>query len=450
MTDLIVSVSGLRGIFGESLNPEIALKYSAAFGHMIKGGAVVVGRDSRVSGQALKYAVISGLISTGCDVIDLGITPTPTVQIMTEQLGAAGGIEITASHNPAMWNGLKFMSPDGLFIEGDVIEKLKQLADSGKFSYSGYMNIGKLKENVTAVDVHISKVLAIPYIDKGKIQKRNFKVVVDPVNGAGAVIMPELLRKLGCEVVLINGEPDGHFAHEPEPLPENLRALSGEVVKNKADIGIAVDPDADRCAIVDEKGNPIGEENTLAIAVKMILSRKKGKVTVNVSTSMAIDDIAGACGCEVVRTKVGEINVASEMKKNASVIGGEGNGGVILPDVHLGRDAPVASALALQYLVESGKTLSENMKKMPAYFMVKRKKAVSGFDPAAVLSRLKGLLKTEDVDETDGLKIIRKKSWVQVRASNTEPIIRIYSEAQSREEAVKLQNEISGKIEELI
>ncbi len=450
MQDLIVSVSGLRGIFGESLNPEVALKYSAAFGYMLQGGAVVVGRDSRVSGPALKYAVISGLMSTGCDVIDLGVTPTPTVQIMTEQLKAAGGMEITASHNPAMWNGLKFMSPEGLFIKGDVIGKLKQLVDSGKFDYSGYKKIGCLKEDSTAVDTHIGKVLGIPYIDVEKIKKRKFKVVVDPVNGAGAVIMPKLLQRFGCEVILINGKPDGHFSHEPEPLPENLRALSGEVIKNRADIGIAVDPDADRCAVVDEKGSPIGEENTLAIAVKLILSRKKGKVTVNVSTSMAIDDIANAYGCKVVRTKVGEINVADEMKKNASVIGGEGNGGVILPDVHLGRDAPVASALVLQYLVESGKSLSENMKKMPVYFMVKGKKAISGFNPAVVLSKLKSLLKNENMDETDGLKVIRKKSWVQVRASNTEPIIRIYSEAQSREEAVNLQNEIADKIEEII
>ncbi|MDD5644504.1 MAG: phosphoglucosamine mutase [bacterium] len=450
MRDLIVSISGVRGIFGRALNPEVAVRYGAAFGFMVKNGTVVVGRDSRVSGQALKYAVISGLMSVGCDVVDIGITPTPTIQIMTKELKAAGGIEITASHNPAMWNGLKFMSPEGLFIEGDVVEELKHLADTGTWNYPGYKNIGCLKENTSAIDTHINKVFGIPYIDTGKIIKRKFKVVVDPVNGAGAVIMPELLKRLGCEVILINGEPDGRFAHEPEPLPENLKDLSAEVVKRGADMGIAVDPDADRCAVIDEQGNPIGEENTLAIAVKLVLSRKKGRVTANISTTMAIDDIAGEFGCEVIRTKVGEINVASEMKKNKSVIGGEGNGGVILPDVHLGRDAPVASALILQYLADSGKSLSENMKQMPSYVMLKSKKTVFGFEPGDVLSEMKKIFNAENIDEMDGLKIIREKSWVQVRASNTEPIIRIYSEARSRGEAAELQNEISDKIKDFI
>ena len=446
MSKLIVSVSGVRGIIGDSLTPEVVFQFGAAFGSLNKGGKIVLGRDSRVSGPMLSSAVIAGLISTGCKVVDIGITSTPTVQIMAKELNADGGIEITASHNPAMWNGLKFLSAEGLFVSERTGEKIKQAALNKEYAFMPWDKLGSISQNSSAVKIHIQKVLSLPYLDVDAVRKRRFKVFVDTVNGSGGGIIPELLKQLGCEATVLNEEMNGHFAHEPEPLPKNLKQLSGEVVKRKADIGFAVDPDVDRCAIVDEKGNPIGEEYTLVIAAKLVLSKKKGKVTVNVSTSMAIDDVAREYGCPVERTRVGEINVALKMKDNKSVVGGEGNGGVMIPDIHIGRDAPVACALALQYLLESGKTLSEIKETLPKYVMFKGKVGLEDKEPKLILEELKKLMAKEKVDETDGLKIIRGKSWVHIRGSNTEPIVRIYAEAENLEKAKSLHDEFREKV----
>ncbi len=446
MSKLIVSVSGVRGIIGDSLTPEVAFQFGAAFGCLNKEGKIVLGRDSRVSGPMLSSAVIAGLISTGCKVVDIGITSTPTVQIMTKELNADGGIEITASHNPVMWNGLKFISADGLFVSERTGEKIKQAALNKKYAFMPWDKLGSISQDLSAVKTHLQKVLSLPYLDVDALRKKRFKVVVDTVNGAGGGIIPELLEQLGCEVTVLNEEMTGYFAHEPEPLPENLKQLSGEVVKRKVDIGFAVDPDVDRCAIVDEKGTPIGEEYTLVIATKLVLSKKKGKVTVNVSTSMAIDDVAREYSCPVERTRVGEINVALKMKENKSVVGGEGNGGVMIPDIHIGRDAPVACALALQYLLESGKTLSKNIETLPKYVMFKGKIELEDKEPKLILEELKKLMAKERVDETDGLKIIRDKSWVHIRGSNTEPIVRIYAEAENLEKAKRLHDEFREKV----
>ena len=446
MSKLIVSVSGVRGIIGDSLTPEVAFHFGAAFGSLNKGGKIVLGRDSRVSGPMLSSAVVAGLVSTGCKVVDIGITSTPTVQIMTKELNADGGIEITASHNPVMWNGLKFMSADGLFVSERTGEKIKQAALNKEYSFMSWDKLGSISRDSSAVKTHIQKVLSLPYLDVDAVRKRRFKVVVDTVNGAGGGIIPELLKRLGCEVTVLNEEMNGHFAHEPEPLPKNLKQLSDEIVKRGVDIGFAVDPDVDRCAIVDEKGTPIGEEYTLVIAAKLVLSKKKGKVTVNVSTSMAIDDVAREYGCPVERTRVGEINVALKMKDNKSVVGGEGNGGVMIPDIHIGRDAPVACALALQYLLESGKTLSEIKETLPKYVIFKGKVDLEDKEPKLILEGLKKLMAKEKVDETDGLKIIRDKSWVHIRGSNTEPIVRIYAEAENLKKAKRLHDEFREKV----
>lgn len=450
MATLMVSISGIRGEIGATLSPQVVQKYILAFAKYLRGGKVVVGRDSRVSGPFIADIVRGALVASGCRVIDIGIVPTPTVQLEIEHHQAAGGIAITASHNPIQWNGLKFMGSDGRFLPPPEAEKVYAMADRNEFALKPWQDLGSVTIDDGAIDRHIQKVLNISYVDAEALRKRKFKVAVDTVNGAGGAIIPKLLKELGCEVIAINQETNGRFAHTPEPLPENLTQLSQAVKENKTDLGFAVDPDVDRCAIVDNNGRPIGEEYTLVIATKLVFGKEMGRMAVNMSTSRASEDIAKYYNCMFVRSKVGEINVAEKMKEIDAIIGGEGNGGVILPEVHLGRDAPVAVALTLQALLESGGTLAELQASLPQYVMVKQKVNIEGLDPDQALQIMAEKYKDQPINLLDGVKIDFDDRWVHLRKSNTEPIIRVISEAPTEEEAAELGEKFMNEIKALM
>ncbi len=450
MSRLMISISGIRGIIGETLTPDAVVKYAAAYGTFAGPGKVIVGRDSRVSGPMMKHAVIAGLQAVGCTPVDVGICPTPTVELATRRHGESGGIIITASHNPIQWNALKLLNKDGLFLNAEQGNQVIEIANTEKFKFVSYNELGKYETFENAIQEHQEAVLNLPYIDVQSLQKRRFKVVIDGVNGAGSVCLPEFLQQLGCEVVAINCTPNGIFPHTPEPVPENLSQLCESVIKNKADIGFAVDPDADRLAIVSEKGIPLGEEYTLALAIKFILTRKRGSVVINASTSLASEDVAHEFGMDVVRTKVGEIHVTQKLLEINAVIGGEGNGGIILPDVHPGRDAVVGIALTLQALLESGKTISQLKASLPQYEIVKLKLELGESDPKIILNKLIERHSQEKIDQIDGVKFLGERTWVQVRASNTEPIVRIMAEAPTAREAQMLGEKYLQEIRSLI
>ncbi len=449
MSALMVSISGVRGIVGKSLTPAVIQKFALAFGSLMNQSLIIVGSDSRTSGSLIKNIVKGSIQATGCKVIDIGIVPTPTVQMEILHHQAGGGVAITASHNPSEWNGLKFMDANGRFLSPEKAAAVYELAEEGKFNLKEWEAVSRESADDGANNRHIEAVLNLPYIDVKGLQKRKFTVVVDCVNGAGGLIMPQLLEELGCTVHVINGEPNGHFAHTPEPLPENLTQLADIVLEKKADIGFAVDPDVDRCAIIDNLGQPIGEEYTLVSAVKFMLGKKLGPVVVNMSTSRASEDIAKYYNCPFIRSKVGEINVVEEMAKNAAVIGGEGNGGVILPDIHLGRDAPIAAALSLQHLLESETTMAELVKSLPQYFMVKSKIAIGESDPDKVINALIEKFSDQKLNLLDGLKIDAEDHWVHLRKSNTEPIIRIIAEAKTTDEVQQVVNNYTKVIKNL-
>jgi len=444
---LMIGISGVRGVVGEGLTPVLLTTYSAAFGNFCKSGGkdafpkVVLGRDSRISGEMCRLAVLSGLLATGCEVIDIGVCPTPTVQIAVEKLKANGGIVITASHNPIQWNALKFVGPDGTFLSQKEAEKLFDLVKNDKIAYQSWNGLGKVRSDHSWIEKHVQKILKLRYIDVKRIKRKKLTVVLDCCNGAGGTISPGLLKALGCQVIGLFTSPDGNFAHNPEPRPENLVSLCRAVKKNKADIGFANDPDVDRLAIVSDRGIPLSEEATLALATKFILSKKlKSKVVTNVSTSRMIDEIAKEFGSKVYRTKVGEAHVVKRLKAIKGVIGGEGNGGVILPELHYGRDALVGMALILEYLAESEKTITDLASDLPRYFMIKKKGELTK-DFERNLAKLKRKYAKEKIDSIDGVKIDVKDSWIHVRKSNTEPIFRIIAEAKSKEEALRLVSE---------
>jgi len=446
LSRLMVSVSGVRGEIGSTLTPEVIQKYTLAYGTFVKGGKVILGRDSRVSGPFVMDLVKGCLVATGCTVIDIGIVPTPTVQMAIEHHKADGGIAITASHNPIQWNGLKFMDANGRFLNPERAQMVYDMADRGDVALKEWQELGKVQQDEEANERHIEAILALDYIDVDKIKKKKFKVVLDTVNGAGGLIVPQLLKKLGCDLTVLNGEPHGRFAHTPEPLPENIRDLASKVREEKADVGFAVDPDVDRCAIVDNEGNPLGEEYTLALAVKLVLSQKMGRVVVNMSTSRTSEDIARYHNCMFVRSKVGEINVAEKMLEVDAIIGGEGNGGVILPELHVGRDAPLAVAMTLQFMADFDGTLKELKASLPQYTMVKDKIDIEGVDPDKVISALTDKYKNEQLNLLDGLKIDFDDSWVHLRKSNTEPIVRIIAEAPTTEKARELVDNFKKEI----
>jgi len=435
--NLIESISGARGIIGESMTPHLALQYGLALGAFLGGGKVVVGGDTRTSHDALKSAAVAGLLSAGCDVIDIGICPTPTIGIAIRHNRARGGIGVTASHNPLEWNGLKLFNDKGEFVTPTQYEVFRRVLAMPLQTLEDWRKVGKLTRDDSAIGMHIKTVMKLKFIQPRKIRSRKFKVVIDCVNGAGSHAGPELLRRLGCRVIAINDIPDGRFPRGPEPLPKNLGQLKKRVKQEKADIGFALDPDADRLAIVSEKGVAIGEEHTLALALYAVLSHKRGPVVVNMSTSRMCQDVAEQFGCKFLRSKVGEANVVDVMRRKHAVAGGEGNGGVILPASHYGRDSLVGMALVLQHLAATRKTVSEAMTEYPNYVIVKDKGELpDDFD--IKLERLKKKLTDVTINEADGIRIDYPDSWVHIRMSNTEPIYRLISEALTKKRAVGL------------
>ncbi|MEJ2628157.1 MAG: phosphoglucosamine mutase [bacterium] len=446
---VMISVSGIRGIVGEGLTPELLVNYAAAAGTFMGKGKVLVGRDSRVTGEMVKRAVFCGLQSVGCSPLDLGICPTPTVELAVQDSDALGGIVITASHNPIEWNALKLLNSRGLFLDQKEGEKIKGIISSQNYSYSRWNNIGNPGLYEEAIQEHIRKILNLKYINLENIRKRKFKVAYDCVNGAGGTILPQLLAELGCESYPLNQEVTGRFAHNPEPVPQNLKQLSTWVRKKKADIGFAVDPDVDRLAIVAENGKPIGEEYTLALVSRFILARIKSPVVINLSTTRAVEKVAEQAGVKCFRTPVGEIHVAKKMLAVKSLIGGEGNGGVILPEIHPGRDAPVALALTLQALLEEGGTVSKLYTLLPQYVMIKKKIGIGKKDPDLILKKLIKNHQQEQLNLTDGVRIDRSTSWAHIRKSNTEPVMRVVTEAVTKDQSEALSSAILKEINKM-
>ena len=464
---LMVGVSGVRGLVGTDLTPEVIARWAAAFGTWAKAGRVVLGRDSRTSGPMFARAAMAGLMSVGCEVIDVGLVTTPTVQLAVEHHRAAGGIILTASHNPIEWNALKFIGPDGIYLSveaGARVAELARLAVNGRIERARYDALGDVEIDPDAIQRHLKALLAMRGLDVKAIRRRRFRVALDTVRGAGGAVMPELLERLGCRVAAINLETDGHFPRPPEPLPEHLKPLGALVRRHKADVGIAVDPDVDRLAIVDERGKAIGEDYTLAFAVRAVLGRmERGKdgtrspklrsnvpsshrsiVVCNLSTSLVVEDAARACGATVVRSPVGEAHVARKIIAVKAAIGGEGNGGVMCPALHVGRDAPVAAALVLALLARERKTVSELVASAPRYAIVKAKvdrgtRAERGL--ADVYAGLRQRFAEAAVDMQDGMRLSWPDRWLHVRPSNTEPIIRFIAEAPSAADAERLIDE---------
>jgi len=438
---LMVSVSGIRGRVGEALTPEIMCVYAAGFGAWAASRSpsrkIVVGRDSRVSGPMFHRVVLGALQSVGCEVIDIGVVPTPTVQLAVEHHHAAGGLAITASHNPIEWNALKFIGPSGLFLEAGEGGEMRALI-AGQIPRATWEKIGTITEDRQAVERHLELVLRLPFIDVEAIRRRNFRVALDCVRGAGAPIMLALLERLGCVVTGINLEADGRFPRPPEPVPENLRDLERLVLDSRSDVGFAVDPDVDRLAIVADDGRAIGEDYTLALAAKVVLEQRGGVVVTNLSTSRIVDDIATAAGSRVIRAPVGEVNVATRMRSEKAAIGGEGNGGVIVSELHLGRDAPAGAALILQLLQKEGRRMSDIVASYPRYAIVKDKLDRPAAPLDAVYQALRSAFPGVDVDVQDGLRLSWPDRWLHVRPSGTEPIVRVIAEAPTVDEATKL------------
>jgi len=442
----MIGVSGVRGRVDRDFTPAVIASFSHAFGRFVGGGSVVIGRDTRPSGEMCRHALLSGLLYTGCDVYDLGICPTPTVLLMVEQLGASGGVAITASHNPIEWNAFKFVGGDGTFLDGEAMERMIAGVDAVAGEAGAGTRTGTLQIFRKGIERHIEAILGLDLIDLGEIRRRKFKVALDCCNGAGAAMTPRLLERMECEVVPLFCELDGNFQRGPEPLAENLGRLAELVRESGADVGMAHDPDADRLALVDETGRPLGEEMTLALVVRSVLGKKKGPVATNLSTSMMIDDIAAEYGVDVHRTRVGEINVSRRLSKTGGVIGGEGNGGVILPELHYTRDAPLGVALILQYMAETGRTPSSLASDLAGYVMMKGKVSLQG-DGVVDFDRIRDSRPDANVDEQDGLKLIWDGQWVHVRKSGTEPIVRIIVEARGEERARELYDEFRDMIE---
>jgi phosphomannomutase len=438
---LMVSVSGVRGRVGEALTPEVVAGFAAGFGAWASASGasrtIVVGRDSRISGPMFHRAVLAGLQSVGCDVVDVGLAPTPTIQLAVEEGHAAGGLAITASHNPIEWNALKFIAPTGLFLDAEQGAAMRALMERG-VTRAGVESLGSVVEDPLAVDRHLERILALPFLDVEGIRRRRFKVALDCCHGAGGVVMPKLLERLGCRVTAIGLETDGRFPRPPEPVAENLRDLERLVLTSGADVGLATDPDVDRLAIVSDEGKAIGEDYTLALAVRLVLRHRPGTVVTNLSTSRVVEDAAAERGATVVRAPVGEVNVALRMRRESSPIGGEGNGGVILSELHLGRDAPAGVALLLQLLHEEGRPLSAIVGDLPRYAIVKDKLERPTVSLGVVYDALRSFFPDASADAQDGLRLAWSDRWVHVRPSGTEPIVRVIAEAPTADAAREL------------
>jgi len=458
---LIKSISGIRGTIGgkvnDNLTPVDVVKFAAAFGtllqrnHNKKNLTLVIGRDARISGKMVNALVTGTLQGLGINVIDLGLSTTPTVEVMVPELNADGGIILTASHNPKQWNALKLLNEKGEFINGENGAEVLRIADNEDFDFAEVDDLGKYETRSDAFDTHISKILALPMVDAEAVKSRKFKVVLDAVNSTGGISIPPLLEQLGCEVVKLYCEPNGHFPHNPEPLKEHLSDICELVRKEKADLGIVVDPDVDRLAIIDENGEMFGEEYTLVAVADYLLKHKKGAAVSNLSSSRALRDVAEKHNSEYFASAVGEVNVVTLMKEKNAVIGGEGNGGIIYPDLHYGRDSLVGAALFLTHLAHENKTVSQLRASYPSYFMGKKKiELTPEINVDELLTKMEYIYQNEEISTVDGVKIDFPNSWVHFRKSNTEPIIRIYTEAKSQEEADQLGDDMIAKIKSLI
>ena len=433
---LIRSASGLRGIAKDHFTPKLIDKYISAFITTQNIKSCVIGRDGRPSGKQISQWVIDSFHKNGINVENCGLATTPTMQVMTENENYDGGIVITASHNPSEYNGLKFLQTDGTFLSPDQCEELFKAVDQN-VSIDNPDSLGLVSDYSTANEEHIDKVLAAKCIDAENIRKKKFKVVVDCVNGAGSFILPMLCEQLGCEVITMNCNGDGNFTRIPEPLAENLNELEQKVINTGADIGFATDPDGDRLSIVSNNGNAIGEEYTLVLAVKNYLNYQKTMVVTNLSTSMMLESIAN----EIIRTRIGEAHVVQKMNELNIPIGGEGNGGVILEEVHLGRDSLVAISMILSLLSSSGKSISDEISNIPQYLMIKDKIRV---DDKIDFDSLETIFDCNEINKIDGIKFIWLNKWIHIRKSNTEPIIRIFAEAKTQEEVDELINTLKN------
>lgn len=454
---LIKSISGIRGTIGgpsgENLTPPDVVKFTTAYVRLIaartegRKPVVVVGRDARISGEMVANLVEGTLLACGADVINAGLCTTPGTEMAVIVNRADGGIIITASHNPRQWNALKLLNSRGEFLSDAEGKQVLAMSEE-EFDYPEIDAIGHVLSRAPFNDEHIRRVLALPLVDVEAVRRRRYKVVVDAVNSVGGVVIPKLLRELGCEVVELNCEPTGNFAHNPEPLPENLTGISEAVVREKADLGVVVDPDVDRLAFVSEDGTMFGEEYTLVAVADYILSKTPGDTVSNLSSSRALRDVTERHGCRYYASAVGEVNVTTKMREVGAVIGGEGNGGVIYPELHYGRDALVGTALFLTWLTERGLTMTQLRATYPSYFASKNKiQLTPAIDVDKVLREVKGRYSNENVNDIDGVKIDFPENWVHLRKSNTEPIIRVYTEAKSMDEADALAKRFIAEIE---
>ncbi|WP_405246571.1 MULTISPECIES: phosphoglucosamine mutase [unclassified Cellulophaga] len=457
---LIKSISGIRGTIGgkpgDNLTPIDAVKFAAAYGIWLKEYSkkdklkVVIGRDARISGEMIQNIVVSTLIGLGIDVIDLDLSTTPTVEIAVPLEEADGGIILTASHNPKQWNALKLLNEKGEFLDAAQGAKILAIAEKEDFNFSEVDDLGEITRNDSYIDIHIDEVLELDLIDADTIRAAKFKVVVDGVNSTGGIAIPKLLKELGVEVVELYCDPTGHFPHNPEPLKEHLGDICALVLEEKADFGIVVDPDVDRLAFISNDGEMFGEEYTLVACADYVLGKTKGNTVSNLSSSRALRDITQKHGGTYEAAAVGEVNVVTKMKANNAVIGGEGNGGIIYPESHYGRDSLVGTALFLMLMAEKGGTVAELRASYPSYFMSKKKiELTPGLDVDAILVAMADTYKNEEISTIDGVKIDFAENWVHLRKSNTEPIIRIYTEAKSQSEADALADKIIGEIKKV-
>jgi phosphomannomutase len=457
---LIKSISGIRGTIGgkagDGLTPVDIVKFTAAFGTWVvqktNNKKIVIGRDARISGEMVNNLVIGTLQGLGIEVVDLGLSTTPTVEVAVTDENAGGGIILTASHNPKQWNALKLLNDKGEFISDTDGKDVLDLAETASFEFADVDKLGKVTKNDTYLQKHIDKVLAMPLVDVEAIKKANFKVVIDCVNSTGGIFIPALLKALGVEqVVELFCTPDGHFPHNPEPLPENLTEISNEIKKHGADLGIVVDPDVDRLCFINEDGSFFGEEYTLVAVADFILKHTPGNTVSNLSSTRALRDVTEAAGYEYNASAVGEVNVVNKMKATNAIIGGEGNGGIIYPELHYGRDALVGIALFLTHLANFGKPISVLRSSYPSYHISKNKITLTPeMDIDFLLKQVEEKYKNQPYSTIDGLKIEFDKTWVHLRRSNTEPIIRIYSEAENETVAEGLANKIISDIKEIL
>jgi phosphomannomutase len=439
----MIGVSGVRGVVGKSFTPELASRFASAFSTFVRRGRVVVGRDSRPSGEMLKHAVISGLVAGGSDVVDVDICATPTIQLAVEELGAAGGIAVTASHNPEEWNALKFVSSNGVFLNDAQGTELLKLYRKRLINYAGHRELGHVSKDCNASVRHVSRILGLSLIDRARIAERRFRVAVDCCNGAGCDGVKQLVKALGCEVHEIYCEPTGIFPRGAEPLVENLAALADKVCREGVDAGFAFDPDADRMSLVGENGNALGEERTVCLSTAFVLGKQKGSVCTNVSTTAALEDIVRSQGCKLYRSKVGEAHVVEKMKKMGSVVGGEGNGGAILPALHYARDGILALALTLQFMAERGMKLSKLDRSFPRYHMVKKKIDAEGIAMEVIKEILLNRFENGTISHIDGVRISWPGKWLHVRKSRTEPVVRVIVESSSMDDAASFAEEVS-------